>query len=150
MKTLTLVLLTLFMLAGAGAMPSASIDSSIYKLSTASATTDVRSLPLDPVKILNNWKPLQIERFKGNTAVVLSGNPKIEWTEEKVLCAFDQSIPEGDVAAAVAITLFKDPKEGMLLTQFMFVNTLGILEFYIHEKEAGTFVRRPHPTQRLI
>ena len=146
MKTLTLVLLALFVCTAA----STPIDSSLHRISNASSTTSIQSLPIDPVNILNTWKPLQIERPKKNVAVVLSGNPKIEWTEDKVGCAFDQLIPEGDIAAVVAITLFKDPKEGVLLTQFMFVNTMGILEFYVHEKEAGTFVRRPHPTQRLI
>ncbi len=147
MKTLALVLLTLFI---AGSLPSASIDSPTNKISTLSTTRTIRSLPLDPLKILNTWKPLQIERRQKNIAVVLSGNPKIEWTGEKVWCAFDQIIPEGSITAAVAITLFKDPKKGVLLTEFMFVNPLGIFEFYVHEKEAGTFVRRPHYTQRLI
>jgi hypothetical protein len=147
MKTLTLVLLALFMLA---APPPASIDSSTYGISTASATTVIRSLPIDPLKILNTWKPLQIERFQKDTAVVLSGNPQIEWTEEKVRRAFDQPIPEGYITAAVAITLFKDPKRGVVPTKFMFVNPLGILEFYIYDKNADTFVRRPYPTQRLV
>jgi len=150
MKTLTLVLFALFMLACAGTVPLTPIDSPFYRTSTTPVTTSIRSLPLDPLKILNTWKPLQIERFQANIAVVLSGNPKIKWTEEKVQCAFDQPIPKGDITAAVAITLFKDPKKGMLLTEFIFVNPLGIIERYIHEEEAGTFVRRAHPTQELV
>ncbi|MBW2647842.1 MAG: hypothetical protein JRE23_17065 [Deltaproteobacteria bacterium] len=144
MKTLTLVLLTLFMLACASSIPSASID--IPKPAAV-----IRSLPFDPEKILKSWKPLEIYRFEQpEMAVVVCGNPKIEWTEEKIKFAFDQPIPEGSIAATVSITLFKDPQKGVLLVEFMFVNPLGIIEFYAHDKVTDTFIRQPYYTQKMV
>jgi hypothetical protein len=101
------------------------------------------------MKILKEWKPLKVYRFQRNAATILSGNPKINWTKEKIEYAFDQPIPEGEITSVVCITLLKDPRRGIILSEFWFINSLGIIEFYKHDKKSNTFIRAPHHTQKV-
>jgi hypothetical protein len=151
MKFLTLVLISVFLVSCASAFPyNATTNPQIHKVSTEEPTTIIRTPPFNPQNILRNWKPLEIHRFENpGVALVVLGNPAIEWTEEKIETAFDQPIPEGNVTSAIAIVLSCDRYRRVYVLEFMFVNSLGILEFYVYDKESGSFIRKPHPTQKL-
>ena len=95
MKKLTLVLLTLFMVSCVQMSPITSIDPSVCKVLATEPVVTIRSIPFDPMHILKTWKPLKIQYLQKNVAMVFSGNPKIEWTEEKIKYAFGQPGAEG-------------------------------------------------------
>jgi len=149
-KSISLVLLVLFAVSCAIVIPSKTVASEIRKTSMGFTNAVIRTIPFDPEKILRGWKALEIYLPKSDMAVVVSGNPKIEWTPKKIGHAFEQPIPPGEVAAAVGITLVADKRKNVLLVEFMFVNPLGIIELYVHDQASDTFIRQPHYEQRRI
>jgi len=90
-------------------------------------TGGVEDLPINPYKVLEEWKPLLIYRPGGaDIAIVISGNPKIEWSDEKIRNAPEQPIPPGEITSAVML-VFLYTSGKIRLTSFCFSDHLGDL-----------------------
>ena len=110
----------------------------------------IKALPINPLKVMMEWKLIKILLIDSSGAIVTMGNPKMEWVEELKKDPHGQPTPEGSMTSAVDVSLFIDESGSVGVKAFAFLDPLGIIEHYIYDATTRTFIRHPYFAQRLI
>jgi len=110
-----------------------------------------KKLPLDLYKIMNEWKPLEIYPTEGSPMVmIVLGNPKIEWSEEKSHDYDSQPVPTGEITSAVKVILVAHESGKITMDGFYFIDTMGITNLYVYDKKCGSYTKRIAQNQMLV